>query len=227
MNPLDNPIWTALTTRHAELSEGDEIARRYLPSYTTLAGMAQETDAAFASLAQITAPTQRIGICSQADIDVPSTWICSAKFPVAQMICDELLACRTFPMEILTDDDVPEMKELVMLTQPGPFANRTIKFGTFLAIKENGKIAAMAGQRMKVPGYDEVSAVCTHPDHQGKGYARALVHEISKRIVEGGSTPMLHVRSDNLAAIKSYEHVGFRTRREFYFSVLKPALQPT
>ena len=81
----------------------------------------------------------------------------------------------------------------------------------------------MAGQRMKVPGYDEVSAVCTHPDHQGNGYARALVNEIAQRIVAGGNTPMLHVRSENLAGIKSYEAVGFETRRKFIFSVLKPA----
>jgi hypothetical protein len=110
MNPLDNPIWTALTTRHADLSEGDEIARRYLPSYTTLAGMAEETDAAFASLARITTRAQRIGICSKSDFAIPSTWICSAKFPVSQMICAELKECKTFPMEILTDDDVPEMR---------------------------------------------------------------------------------------------------------------------
>ncbi len=223
MNPLDNPIWAALTTRHAQLSEGDDIARRYLPSFTTLAGMESETDAAFASMAKIVSKSQRIGLCSDADNPFPATWLCSAKFPVAQMICHELKECKTFPMEVLSTDDVPEMKALVMLTQPGPFAERTIEFGTFLAIKQDGKIAAMAGQRMKVPGYDEVSAVCTHPDHQGKGYARALVHEISKRIVDGGNTPMLHVRSENLAAIKSYEYVGFKTRREFYFSVLKPA----
>ncbi len=223
MDPLDNPIWTALTTRHADLSEGDHLARRYLPSYTTLAGMETETEAAFASLAKITTKTQRLGLCSQSDTAIPSMFICSAKFLVSQMVCDKLKDCKTFPMEVLTESDIPEMKELVMQTQPGPFSDRTINFGTFLAIKENGKIVAMAGQRMKIPGYDEVSAVCTHPDHQGKGYARALVHEIAKRIVAGGNTPMLHVRSENPAGIKSYEAVGFKTRREFYFSVLKPA----
>lgn len=223
MNPLDNPIWTALTTRHADLAEGDDLAKRYLPTYTTLAGMESETESAFQSLARITLKTQRLGLCSQSDTAIPSTFVCSAKFPVTQMVCHQLKDCKTFPMEVLTEADVPEMKALVMLTQPGPFSDRTIDFGTFLAIKENGKIVAMAGQRMKVPGYDEVSAVCTHPDHQGKGYARALVNEIAQRIVAGGNTPMLHVRSENLAGIKSYEAVGFETRREFIFSVLKPA----
>jgi predicted GNAT family acetyltransferase len=223
MDQLDNPIWTALTTRHTELAEGDDIAKRYLPAFTTLAGLKEETEAAFASLARITNKTQRIGLCSLNDFSVPSMWICSAKFLVAQMICRELKECKSYPMETLTHADVPEMKELVMQTQPGPFSDRTIDFGTFLAIKENGKIVAMAGQRMKLPGYDEVSAVCTHPDHQGKGYARALVHEISKRIVAAGNTPILHVRSENPAGIKSYEAVGFKTRREFYFGVLKPA----
>lgn len=222
MNPLDNPIWSALTTRHAHLSEGDDIARRYLPTYTTLAGMEHETDAAFASLAKITLKGQAIGICSQSDAPIPNSWACSGKFPVAQMVCEQIKDCKTFQLELLTDDDVPAMRELVLLTQPGPFSERTIRFGTFLAIKENGSIAAMAGQRMQVPGFDEVSAVCTHPDHQGKGYARALVYEISRRIIETGNTPMLHVRSENLAAIKSYEHVGFKIRRQFYFSVLKP-----
>lgn len=224
MNALDNPIWTALTTRHAHLSEGDELAKRYLPTYTTLAGMQTDSQASFNSLLKATESGHRtVGICSAAAPDIPTFWRCAAQFAVSQMVCNELKECRNLEMHTLTDTDVPEMRDLVILTQPGPFAEKTIEFGTFLAIKEEGRIAAMAGQRMKLPGYHEVTAVCTHPDFQGRGYARSLVYAISKLIAESGDTPILHVRSDNVAAIKSYTSVGFETRREFVFSVLKPA----
>lgn len=192
-----------------------------MPSFTTLAGLKEESEAAYVSLAKITSKTQSVGLCSVEDFSIPSIWHCSAKFLVSQMICYKLADCRDYQMETLTKADVPEMKALVMQTQPGPFFDRTIEFGNFLGIKHDSKLVAMAGQRMKIPGYDEVSAVCTHPDYQGKGYARALVHAISRRIIEGGNIPFLHVRSENPAGIRSYESVGFKTRRELYFAVLR------
>ncbi|HEY9679138.1 MAG TPA: GNAT family N-acetyltransferase [Drouetiella sp.] len=222
-NQLDNPIWTALTTRHVEISEGTEIGKRYLPSFTTLAGFAEQSDAAYHALHSVMQPKQRIGVFWLDKLVVPSIFDLAAQDRVTQMVCAGLKECKTFPMEVLTTDDVPEMKALVLLTQPGPFAERTIEFGTFLGIKIDGKIAAMAGRRMKLPGFDEVSAVCTHPDHQGKGFARALVNAVSQQIIDEGSTPMLHVRSTNEAAIRSYQSVGFQIRQEFNLGVLKPS----
>lgn len=219
---LDNPIWSALTTMHRELSEGDEYGRRYLPSFTTLAGFAEESGEAYASLLEVTKPRERIGLFGVKEFSVPPIWECPIRFPIVQMICEELKEVKAHSFETLGAGDVVEMDALVKLTQPGPFAQRTIEFGNFIAVKVDGKIAAMSGQRMQFPGFTEVSAVCTHPDHQGRGYARALVAEVCKRIFAAGHTPILHVRTDNAAAIKSYESVGFRIRQHFNVVVLKP-----
>ena len=113
------------------------------------------------------------------------------------------------------------MVALATLTKPGPFGRRTHELGTYLGIRCDGKLVAMAGERLKVPGYTEVSAVCTHPDHLGKGYARALMTEIMRGIRDVGDIPMLHVRADNARAIELYERLGFRTRFAGHFAVLR------
>ena len=113
------------------------------------------------------------------------------------------------------------MIELTALTKPGPFGPRTHELGTYVGIRDGGKLVAMAGERLKVPGYTEVSAVCTHPDHLGKGYARVLMKEVMRAIRERGETPFLHVRGDNARAIALYERLGFRSDDRGYFAVLR------
>ena len=117
--------------------------------------------------------------------------------------------------------DVPEMVALATLTKPGPFVQCTRELGTYLGIRHDGQLIAMAGERMKVPGYTEVSAVCTHPDHIGKGYARALMTEIMRRIRERGEVPFLHVRQDNVRAIELYKKLGFRQRVVQHYAVIR------
>jgi predicted GNAT family acetyltransferase len=93
------------------------------------------------------------------------------------MVCESLMPCKELEFQVLEQADVMQMRELVKLTQPGPFANRIHEFGTYIGIKSGARLIAMAGERMKVSGgFDEVSAVCTHPEFQGRGYARALVY---------------------------------------------------
>jgi predicted GNAT family acetyltransferase len=121
----------------------------------------------------------------------------------------------------LGDNDSPEMVELASLTKPGPFGRRTHELGYYVGIRDNGKLVAMAGERLKVPGYTEVSAVCTHPDHLGKGYAAKLMTEVMRCIRKRGEKPFLHVRSDNARAIAIYERLGFRIRWEGHFAVLR------
>ncbi len=121
----------------------------------------------------------------------------------------------------LGPQDSPEMMELAALTKPGPFGRRTHELGTYLGIRCEGKLVAMTGERLKVPGYTEVSAVCTHPDHTGKGYARMLMTEIMRGIRDRGETPFLHVRRDNTRAVELYERLGFHTRVMPHFAVLR------
>ena len=121
----------------------------------------------------------------------------------------------------LGERDVPEMMALAALTKPGPFGRRTRELGAYLGIRESGNLVAMAGERLRVPGYTEVSAVCTHPDHVGRGHARALITEMVKQICNRNEVPFLHVRADNLRAIGLYEHMGFRKRALVQFAVIR------
>jgi predicted GNAT family acetyltransferase len=116
--------------------------------------------------------------------------------------------------------DVPAMVELATLTEPGPFRDRTIELGVFYGIFEGDRLLAMAGQRMRVPGYVEVSAVCTHPDARGRGYAGTLMSEVMRDIVAAGATPFLHAFADN-PAIGLYQKLGFTQRRVFHLAVIK------
>ena len=115
------------------------------------------------------------------------------------------------------------MIELTALTKPGPFGSRTHELGTYLGIRWQGKLVAMAGERLKVPGHTEVSAVCTHPEHTGKGYAGILMSEVMKCIRDRGETPFLHVREDNVRAVEIYKRLGFRQRKRGHFAVLRKA----
>jgi predicted GNAT family acetyltransferase len=116
--------------------------------------------------------------------------------------------------ENLTLSNVPDMLELIELTHPGPFLPRTIKIGNYIGIRQNGQLIAMAGERMSVPGYREISAVCTHPDHQGKGYARLLVSNLVNQHCKAGIASFLHVFENNTLAIHLYEKLHFQKRCE-------------
>jgi predicted GNAT family acetyltransferase len=142
------------------------------------------------------------------------------------MVCDNGFANpssseNTPALVELGTQDSPEMIELTALTKPGPFGPRTHELGTYLGIRLQGKLVAMAGERLKVPGHTEVSAVCTHPEHTGKGYAAVLMAEVMRRIRKRGETPFLHVRADNERAIKIYKRLGFRERKLGHFAVLR------
>jgi predicted GNAT family acetyltransferase len=116
---------------------------------------------------------------------------------------------------VLGKADVADMSALVVLTQPGPFRSRTIELGRFIGIREGGRLVAMAGERMWIGDCREVSGVCTHPDAQGRGYARALTGRVVNRMHDGGQTPILHVLSTNRRAIEMYRTLGFVSRTEF------------
>jgi len=141
----------------------------------------------------------------------------------------------------LSQEDSPEMLELATLTKPGPFGTRTHELGTYLGIRcrvgdrvsertnervnervnKNDKLVAMAGERLKVPGHTEVSAVCTHPEYTGRGYAGTLMTEVMRRIIARRETPFLHTREDNLRAIELYQRLGFKTRLRSHLALLR------
>jgi predicted GNAT family acetyltransferase len=117
--------------------------------------------------------------------------------------------------------DVPAMMALTELTKPGPFSTRTHELGTFLGIRIDGQLVAMAGERMKPANYTEMTAVCVHPSHRGRGYGQMLLAAISRQIAARGEIPFLHVFSNNDAAIALYRRQGMEIRRRLYVTVLQ------
>ncbi len=223
MHRLDNPIWNSLSTLHAHFAEGDELAKRYPSEVTLLAGMGEPTVESYASLAKT---LQQAGAALFLDQppQIPTGWITVHASPLVQMVCEKPnLAQAGFPAEKLTLADVPEMVALAELTKPGPFGARTRELGEYLGIRKSKRLVAMAGERLHLPGYTEISAVCTHPEFQGHGYARELMSILMRKTIQRGETPILHVRQENVSAIHLYEKLGFRTRRLIHFVIVRSA----
>lgn len=223
---LDNPIWTALTTRQEHFAQGRRHARRFPADVTALAGFAAENREAYDELSEIgNGVTSSLFLRSAPDL--PDGWAQVKEAQLLQMVFEDgkaLTGKQTFPPHsfvTLAEADVPEMVGLAELTQPGPFGTRTYQMGTYLGLREDGKLVAMAGERLRVPGHAEVSAVCTHPDYAGRGYAASLMSVLIERMRRQGETPFLHVRASNERAIKLYERLGFRKRIQFHLAVVQ------
>jgi ribosomal protein S18 acetylase RimI-like enzyme len=225
MHPLDNVIWQALTTRQSEFAESHRQARRFIPEVTSLCGFVKPDDEGYDSLTVLAGARGTAAVFLDDPYQPRPEWDYIAGAPLLQMVCANRGASahqQSRPKVVeLTAADVPEMVELATLTRPGPFGTRTYELGNYVGIRCDGKLVAMAGQRMQVPGHTEVSAVCTHPEHTGKGHARLLMSEVMRRIGERGEIPFLHVREDNLRAIQIYENLGFRTRVRLHYAVLR------
>ena len=227
MHLLDNVIWNALNTRQEEFAECAEQARRFTPEVSPLAGLREPTAQAYESLTQLLPGEGTVGLFLDEAYQPHVGWKFLTGAPLVQMICDgcadsgETTPYAPVSLVELGDADSPEMIELTALTKPGPFGKRTHELGTYLGIRREEKLVAMAGERLKVPGHTEVSAVCTHPEHTGQGYARILMMEVMKLIQSRGEIPFLHVRGDNVRAIELYKWLGFRVRWQGHFAVLR------
>jgi len=228
MHPLDNVIWQALTTRQADFAEGHGNARRFVREVTSLCAFSEPSDEGYAALAELVGEEGTAAVFLDEPYAPGPGWEYIGGAALLEMVCENGAGhapSTNSHAEIveLGAADSPEMVELTALTKPGPFGTRTHELGYYVGIRNAGKLVAMAGERLKVPGYTEVSAVCTHPDHLGKGYAAALMLEVMRGIRARRETPCLHVRSDNARAISIYERLGFRRRVEGYYAILRRA----
>jgi predicted GNAT family acetyltransferase len=228
MHPLDNVIWKALTTRQAEFAESFNQARRFMPEVSPLAALSEPAPEGYESLAALLGTQGTVGLFLEMPYQPRPGWSFVAGAPMPEMVYEDPSAAlsrsssHSDPEIVeLGAADSPDMMALTALTKPGPFNKRTHELGTYLGIRRDGKLVAMAGERLKVPGYTEVSAICTHPEHTGHGYARILTNEVVKRIRSRGETPYLHVREDNVRAVELYERLGFRQRVLLHFAVLR------
>ena len=231
MHVLDNVIWQALTTRDASFAESHDEARRFVREVGPLGAFREEGPRGYTSLLGLVATGDTVGLFLDKAYEPHSGWEFEAGAPLLQMIADNGTASPAgsntipkidFPELVeLGPQDSAEMIELTALTKPGPFGTRTHELGIYLGIRCEGKLVAMAGERLKVPGHTEVSAVCTHPKHTGKGYAAILMTEVMRGIRNRGETPFLHVREDNVRAVEIYKRLGFRVRKLGHFAVLR------
>ncbi|MGA7511759.1 MAG: GNAT family N-acetyltransferase [Candidatus Sulfotelmatobacter sp.] len=226
MHLLDNIIWKALTTRQAGFAESFKHARRFVREVSPLAAFPDPTPEGYESLAGLVGTGETVGLFLEAPYQAQPGWGFIAGAPMPEMVYEaDGVPPRLSPSEPkileLGDADSPDMMALTALTKPGPFGKRTHELGTYLGIRLDGKLVAMTGERLKIPGYTEVSAVCTHPQHTGNGYARILMAEVMRRICSRGETPLLHVRQDNVRAIELYQRLGFRQRVLLHFAVLR------
>jgi len=220
-HPLDNPIWHALTTSQSKFAETSHLARRFPVEVTALAGLLEPTRENYDSLASLMGEGQAAALFLQSPPMPTAGWTIVETSPLLQMVYDGRGTSTTeVEMEELNAANVSEMLELAELTKPGPFGRRTHEMGTYLGIRTGGRLVAMTGERLHIPSYTEVSAVCTHPEHLGFGYARALIGETVRRISNRNEVPFLHVRQENTRAIELYERLGFTNRATFQLAVL-------
>lgn len=220
---LDNPGWHSLNSYHRPLAIWGEIVARYQPNVLFGAAMPTYDPPGFEDLRTLVADEEVIGLIMDTAPAEFSGWEILRMDPLHQMICKELRPAPGVDAVELTPDDVPEMLELVALTEPGPFLPGTIKLGNYFGVRQEGQLIAMAGQRLHLPGFCEISAVCTHPDYRGRGYAGGLTTLIAQKIVARGEIPFLHVELSNDAAARLYRKLGFRKRREVFVGILSRA----
>jgi predicted GNAT family acetyltransferase len=218
---LDNPIWHALSTEQRHLSQGDNLAKRFPKGVAPFGALINQSPASYEALKEIF-PDEVAALFLDAKPVLPPNWALVHGGQIYQMVCETPLPGNEHQVfRELTEADVPEMLALTKLTEPGPFLSRTIELGSYLGIHDSGSLVAMAGERLHLTGFTEVSAVCTHPEFRGRGYGNALLSVLISRIVKRGETPILHVRAENVAAVRLYEKLGFNVRTRLHLAVVK------
>jgi ribosomal protein S18 acetylase RimI-like enzyme len=222
---LDNPIWYALSTAQHALAQGNGLAKRFPNDVAPFGGLIDQSAAAYDALEEIL-PGAVTALFLDAKPTLPSDWEMVHSGEMYQMIYEAPLPGgahaeenKVFPE--LTKADVPEMLALTKLTEPGPFLPRTIELGAYLGVHDSGSLVAMAGERLHLTGFTEISAVCTHPQYRGRGYGNVLLSALICRIMRRGETPFLHVRTGNVTAVGLYEKLGFKVRAQLHLAVIK------
>ncbi|WP_454850264.1 GNAT family N-acetyltransferase [Rhizobium binxianense] len=219
---LDRPAWNALRTAHAPLAEGGERARRYPPSIVPFAAAADDTAESLEALESLPVADEVMALVEAGPIAVPPGLEVAFEGRLVQMIAERPHGrISDSRIEPLTQADAEEMLALATLTKPGPFTLRAQSLGTFWGVKIDGRLVAMAGQRMRQTGFAELSGLCTHPDFQGRGLGTLLFRFVAGEISARGETVFLHAYATNTPAISLYRTLGFRLRSEMNLRIVR------
>lgn len=221
---LDRPSWSALTTQQAMLAEGGALARRFPPAIAPFAA-ARDTGAdSLAALGRLPGPGDTMLLLDADPIVLPPALVVVLSVKVTQMTLVRPPEPMPDPrIQRLDEADAEEMLNLATLTKPGPFTLKAQALGEFFGIRIDGRIAAMAGERLKIDGHAELSGVCSHPDFRGRGLARVLSVFVMHRILDRGEAPFLHAWTTNTPAIRLYETIGFEVRAELNGAMVRRA----
>ncbi|MEA3541683.1 MAG: GNAT family N-acetyltransferase [Pseudomonadota bacterium] len=229
MHPLDAPIWNSLQAGWAELAQGDAHVVRLDPEHGPFAATASAAPAEMAALAGLIPQGGELWLLGRdALAPTPAGLSVQRTALLAQMVAyDPVPACDDgLDWRELDEADAADMHALALLTKPGPFRARTHRLGRFIGVREEGRLIAMAGERMRMPGYAEVSGVCTHPDFRGRGLAGRLMRQVMQTMQARGETPFLHAYASHEKTIALYRAVGFKLRAELPMSVLISDVDP-
>jgi ribosomal protein S18 acetylase RimI-like enzyme len=217
-NPLDNPFWAALGTHHAHLAITGDGAARYPADIAPFAGFRTGEAREVAELGRLIAPGESVYLIGVVP-ELGAAWTVQSGVALPQMVCDSPVPERDGPewIELTSAAHRADMLALTGLVYPGFFRARTYQMGRYVGIYDSGRLVAMAGERLRVDGFQEISAVCTHPEFLGRGYAHRLIAEVSNAARARGFTPFLHLYRDNARALSLYERLGFVVRTELPF----------
>ena len=220
---LDRAAWYSLSGPHAHLAEVHGSARRYPVDVSPFNAVADDADQQSWDDLRTLIGDEGVAVLAAKRVDVPEGWEVVEKIVGVQLTGEDVQGTHGPELQPLGASDVPEMLDLIARTEPGPFLPRTVELGGYLGIRVDGELVAMAGRRLNPPGWVEISAVCTAPEHRGKGFAARLVKAVAAGIWDSGQTPFLHASAINENAIRLYKKLGFKLRIEPVFTLIQPS----
>lgn len=220
MTDLDRPVWASL--RHQpHWADGDALAKRFKRDVNRFAAARDDAPGSLAALAALVqGDDDAVYLLQVPRIALPPGLVAAKQAPGVQMVATRRLDLDDGP-QVLGEADAADMLALATLAEPGPFLPRTPAMGRFIGLRIDGRLVAMAGERMRFPGHVEVSAVCTHPEFRGRGLARRLSAAVTADIQRRGEQPFLHAWTTNTAAIALYDSLGFVTRATVNIAMLR------
>ena len=225
-HPLDRPVWNMLTGPQAHLAIGGDLAVRIDPGYGPFAALRDQSDAALAALSALAQSGEQVWLVETEEWPVPPGFALVRSAVLVQMVADHPAPALPGDEEtvLLGDGDAAAMREIALSTKPGPWGDKTRHYGAFNGIRRDGRLAAMAGERMRpAAGLAELSGVCTWPEYRGQGLAARLIRRVMAGFTERGDVSILHSYAANTGANALYETLGFKTRRELVVTVLERA----